>query len=53
MSNRQFVGELQPVEPRIPFEIRHKPVPGPGAYEIRDEMGPRSLRATSPRPSNV
>lgn len=53
MPNKEFVGDLQPVQPRVPYEERHKPVPGPGSYEIRDEVGPKAARSTSPRRNEV
>lgn len=51
MANRQFVGDLQPVQPRIPYLVRHKPVPGPGAYDLHSEIGER--RSSSPRKNEV
>lgn len=51
MSNKQFVGDLQPVQPRVPYLERHKPVPGPGSYNIPGEIGTR--RSSSPKRNEV
>lgn len=34
MSEKEYIGDMQPTVPKIDYDTRHKDIPGPGQYEI-------------------
>lgn len=51
MSTKAYRGNLQPVSPRVAHDIRNKPTPGPGTYEIKSTISTKEVM--SPRRTEV
>lgn len=50
-SSQEYLGDLQPTQPLLQYETRHKDNPGPGSYDIPSSIATKEV--LSPRRTEV
>lgn len=50
-SSQEYLGDLQPTQPLLQYETRHRDNPGPGSYDIPSSIATKEV--LSPRRTEV